>query len=213
MEAYLKDTFFLDFNDDRFDAFLLPIDATLPKDELAVALYVLVRDAFLYDPYHLDLTYEGLKASNVLTKRRAWCVEKASVLAACARRFGIPSRLGYAIVTNHIGVEKLTSYLRRDEIVFHGFVELFVNGSWVKCTPAFDTRICALSKVSPLEWDGKTDSLFQEYEQGRRFMEYLHFYGIFEDVPIQLMNDEMRTYYPHLFEDVHSTREFSFKHL
>lgn len=213
MEAYLKDTFFLDFNDDRFDAFLLPIDATLPKDELAVALYVLVRDAFLYDPYHLDLTHEGLKASNVLTKRRAWCVEKASVLAACARRFGIPSRLGYAIVTNHIGVEKLTSYLRRDEIVFHGFVELFVNGIWVKCTPAFDTRICALSKVSPLEWDGKTDSLFQEYEQGRRFMEYLHFYDIFEDVPIQLMNDEMRTYYPHLFEGVHSTREFSFKHL
>lgn len=213
MDAYLKDTFFLDFNDERFDAFSITIDATLPKDALAVALYELVRDAFLYDPYHLDLTHEGLKASNVLTKKRAWCVEKSSVLAACARRFGIPSRLGYAIVTNHIGVEKLTSYLRRDEIVFHGFVELFVNDNWVKCTPAFDTRICALSKVSPLEWDGKSDSLFQEYEQGRRFMEYRHFYGIFEDVPIQLMNDEKRTYYPHLFEEDYCTREFSFKHL
>jgi transglutaminase-like putative cysteine protease len=213
MEAYLKDTFFLDFNDDRFGAFLAPIDASLPKTELAVVLYEHVRDAFLYDPYHLDLTHEGLKASNVLTKKRAWCVEKSSVLAACARRFGIPSRLGYAIVTNHIGVEKLTSYLRRDEIVFHGFVELFVNGKWVKCTPAFDTRICKLSKVSPLAWDGKTDSLFQAYEEGRRFMEYLHFYGIFEDVPIQLMNDEMRKYYPHLFEEVYDTRDFSFKHL
>jgi transglutaminase-like putative cysteine protease len=213
MKVYLKDTLFLDFNDQRFDAFLAPIDSTLPVSDLAVALYYHVRDAFLYDPYHLDLTYEGLKASNVLSKKRAWCVEKSSVLAACARRFGIPSRLGYAIVTNHIGVEKLTSYLRRDEIVFHGFVELYVNDNWVKCTPAFDTRICALSKVSPLNWDGKTDSLFQEFDQGKRFMEYRHFYGIFEDVPIQLMNDEMRKYYPHLFDEVYSTREFSFKHL
>jgi transglutaminase-like putative cysteine protease len=213
MEDYLKDTFFLDFYHERFDAFLAPIDPTLPECELAVALYYLVRDAFIYDPYHLDLTHEGLKASNVLTKKRAWCVEKASVLAACARRFGIPSRLGYAVVTNHIGVEKLIRMLRCDEIVFHGFVELFVDGAWVKCTPAFDTRICALSKVTPLEWDGKTDSLFQEYEQGKRFMEYRRFYGVFGDVPIQLMNEEMRTYYPHLFEAVYNTRDFSFKHL
>jgi hypothetical protein len=213
MDAYLKDTFFLDYTHEYFDAFLAPIDPALPESELAIALYYLVRDAFLYDPYHLDLTHQGLKASNVLGKKRAWCVEKSSVLAACARRFGIPSRLGYAIVTNHIGVEKLKSYLRRDEIVFHGFVELFVNGTWVKCTPAFDTRICALTKVSPLDWDGKSDSLFQEFDQGKKFMEYLHFYGIFDDVPIQLMNDEMQKYYPHLFELEFNTREFSFKHL
>jgi len=213
MEAYLKDTFFLDFQHEHFAAFLAPIDTTLPECELAVALYHHVRDAFIYDPYHLDLTEEGLKASNVLSKKRAWCVEKSSVLAACARRLGIPSRLGYAVVTNHIGVEKLTKMLRRDEIVFHGFVELYVNGTWVKCTPAFDVRICALSNVTPLDWDGKSDSLFQEYEQGKRFMEYRHFYGIFDDVPIQLMNDEMRTYYPHLFEKVYNSRDFSFKHL
>jgi hypothetical protein len=134
-------------------------------------------------------------------------------LAACARRLGIPSRLGYAIVTNHIGVEKLTNYLRRDEIVFHGFVELFLNERWVKCTPAFDRRICAMNKVKPLDWDGETDSLFQEFDQGKRFMEYRHFYGVFDDVPIQLMNDEMRKYYPHLFEAEFNTREFSFVHL
>lgn len=211
MEEYLKDTCFLDFNHPNFDEFTQNINSRQEQKELAIQLYFLVRDTFLYDPYHLDLTENGLKASNVLLKKRAWCVEKSTVLAACARKFGIPSRLGYAIVTNHIGVEKLTHYLRRDEIVFHGFVELFINNKWVKCTPAFDQRICKISNVTPLDWDGETDSLFQEFENGKRFMEYKFNYGIFDDVPIKLMNSEMQKYYPHLFEEIYNTKEFSFK--
>lgn len=213
MKEYLCETPFLDFKHGSFDAFTAGIDPELPEKEKAIALYFLVRDAFLYDPYHLDLTNEGLKASNVLSKKRSWCVEKSSVLAACLRKFGIPSRLGYAIVTNHIGVEKLTHYLRREEIVFHGFVDVFLDGKWVKCTPAFDQRICRISGVTPLNWDGETDSLFQEFDQGKEFMEYKHFYGTFSDVPIELMNAEMKAYYPHLFEENYDTKEFSFYHL
>ena len=213
MKEYLCETPFLDFQHGSFDAFIAGIDTNLPEKEKAIALYFLVRDAFLYDPYHLDLTHEGLKASNVLSKKRSWCVEKSSVLAACLRKVGIPSRLGYAIVTNHIGVEKLTHYLRRDEIVFHGFVDVYLNGKWVKCTPAFDQRICRVSGVTPLDWDGETDSLFQEYDQEKKFMEYKHFYGTFSDVPIELMNSEMKAHYPHLFEANYNSKEFSFYHL
>jgi hypothetical protein len=213
MEEYLKDTYFLDFNHPSFSCFAQGITVIDDKANLAVELYYLVRDTFLYDPYHLDLTYEGLKASGVLGMKRAWCVEKSTVLAALARKYGIPSRLGYAIVTNHIGVEKLIHYLRREEIVFHGFVELYLNDRWVKCTPAFDKRICRISGVEPLEWDGQTDSLFQEFDKDRKFMEYRHFYGTFSDVPIKLMNDEMKKYYPHLFEVTYDSKEFSFRHL
>jgi len=213
MKEYLCETAFLNFQDISFDAFTAEIDSNQPEKEKAKALYYLVRDAFLYDPYHLDLTHEGLTASKVLSKKRSWCVEKSSVLAACLRKFDIPSRLGYAIVTNHIGVEKLTNYLRRDEIVFHGFVDVYLNGVWVKCTPAFDQRICRVSGVKPLDWDGETDSLFQEFDQGKKFMEYKHFYGTFNDVPIELMNAEMKAHYPHLFEEVYDSKEFSFYHL
>lgn len=213
MDEYLKETEFLDYSNPRFDDFLLTVDPKLNQKALAIQLYELVRESFVYDPYHLDLRFDGLKASNVLTKKRAWCVEKANVLAAIARRYKIPSRLGYAIVTNHIGVEKLENVLRRKEIVFHGFVELFVEEKWVKCTPAFDQKICKLSGVSVLEWDGEHDSMFQEFEGGKAFMEYLHYYGSFSDVPIHLMNQEMKKYYPHLFEQNHSDRNFSFYHL
>jgi transglutaminase-like putative cysteine protease len=213
MQEYLIETTFLDYNNPIFDSFLRDIPTFLNQKDQAIFLYTKVREAFLYNPYHLDLRYQALKASAILTKKRAWCVEKAIVLAACARKFDIPSRLGYAIVINHIGVEKLTAYLRREEIVFHGYVELFLNDNWVKCTPSFDSRICKLSNVSVLEWDGETDSLFQPFEGDSRFMEYIHDYGTFSDVPIELMNSEMKKYYPHLFESEYNSKEFSFHHL
>jgi hypothetical protein len=68
--------------------------------------------------------------------------------------------------------------------------------------------------VEPLDWNGKDDSLFQEFstEEGK-FMEY-HMTTVFEDVPVQLMNEEMRAYYPHLFDGSHDdSRRFSFYHL
>ena len=213
MEEYLKETFFLDYHNPAYTNFTTNIPAHCSKKDTAVSLYYLVRDFFIYDPYHLDLRHHALKGSHLLQKNRAWCVEKSIVLAACARKYGIPSRLGYAIVVNHISVEKLTAYLQRKEIVFHGYVELFIDNKWVKCTPAFDQRICAISRVAPLDWDGENDSLFQEFDAGRKFMDYLHFYGTFSDVPIELMNAEMKKYYPHLFENVYQTKEFSFLHI
>lgn len=213
---YLQETYYLDYNHPAFDAYLkdFPTDThriNLSSKETAIALYFKVRDGFIYDPYRLDLRKEALKASGMLHKSRAWCVEKAIVLAALARRFDIPSRLGYAIVTNHIGVEKLTAILQKNEIVFHGYVEMFIDGKWVKCTPAFDQKICSVSKVDPLDWDGETDSLFQEYSGGKQFMEYIHFYGDFADVPKQLMHDEMKIHYPHLFNEQHTGKNFYFR--
>ncbi len=213
MKEYLKETSFLNFSDPAFDRFLEEIDLSKNQKQLAIDLYFLVRDKFTYDPYHLDLRYNQLQASHVLGKKRAWCVEKSTLLAACARKLGIPARMGYAIVTNHIGVEKLVHYLRRNEIVFHGYNELFLEGRWVKCTPSFDKNICRMMNVDPLDWDGETDSMFQEYVHGEKYMEYLHFYGEFSDVPIELMNSEMKKYYPHLFEEQFDSREFSFHHL
>jgi len=212
MQNYLEETDFLDFNHINFTNFLKNHENKKNTIDQAVSLYEYVRDYFLYDPYHLDLRTEALLASTILLKKRAWCVEKSIVLCACFRKNGIPARLGFAVVTNHIGVEKLTSYLKRPEIVFHGFVEAYLNDKWVKCTPAFDKRICHFNRVEVLEWNGKTDSLFQEFSKDQKYMTYEHFYGVYEDVPLELMNLEMKKYYPHLFENTYDSREFSFHH-
>jgi len=212
MQNYLVEAKFLNYSHPKFDVFLHNLSENQNQIDFSIQLYEFVRDYFLYDPYHLDLREDALIASEIINKKRAWCVEKSIVLCACFRKFSIPARLGFAVVTNHIGVEKLTHYLKRPEIVFHGFVEVFLENKWVKCTPAFDKMICKFNKVDVLYWDGKNDSLFQEYIQGEKYMSYNHFYGTFQDVPIELMNSEMKKYYPHLFENPYNTKEFSFHH-
>ncbi len=168
----------------------------------AVDLYYAIRDGFMYHPYDLVLTRDGLKASSLLKKDRGYCVEKSNLLAACARVLGIPSRLGFGIVKNHIGVEKVLEYLKTDLLVFHGYTELYLEGQWVKATPAFNKELCEMYQVAPLEFDGKSDSLFQEYnEGGHQFMEYKHDYGVFDDMPRELFISELQKHYPHIFKD------------
>ncbi len=212
--TFLRETLFLNYNHPDFQTWMAPFQMQA-KHEAALNYYLFVRDYFLYDPYHLDLRVEALQASTIIKKRRAWCVEKAIIFAAGLRALGIPTRLGYAIVQNHIGVERLTAILRKPEIVFHGFVDVYMEQEkkWTKATPAFDKRVCQLSGVSPLEWDGTQDSLFQAFSGEDKFMEYLHGYGVFEDVPIQLMHQEMKYHYPHLFDgSTENSRNFSFNY-
>lgn len=177
-----------------------------PTDN-AIRLYYAVRDGFRYDPYHLDLRREAMKASSFLARDSGYCGEKACLLAAAARAVGIPSRLGFAIVRNHIGTERLEEYLKTYKLVFHGFTELYLNGKWVKATPAFNKELCDKLGVKPLEFDGENDSIFQEFDRkGGRFMEYLHDYGTFSDLPRELFISEIQLHYPHFFEEGEAER-------
>jgi len=166
-----------------------------------MVLYHAIRDGWRYDPYRIDLRPEAMKASALLTRDHGYCIEKANLLAAAARSLGIPARLGFANVKNHIGTEKLEKLLKTNLMVFHGFTELYLNGKWVKATPAFNKQLCKKLSVKPLDFNGRDDSIFQQYAaDGSRFMEYVHNYGHFADVPRDLFIQELRKYYPHVFE-------------
>lgn len=173
------------------------------KADQMVSLYYAVRDGFTYDPFHVDLNEAEVKASAVLKRGSGYCIEKASLLAACARVLGVPSRIGMADVRNHIGAEKLRLLLRSDVFACHGFTELFLVGKWVKATPAFNKALCQKLGVAPLEFNGREDSIFQEYDrhdQGeRKFMEYLYDHGTFDDVPREYIITVLQKHYPHLF--------------
>lgn len=208
---YLKESKNIDFKSGEFEEFMAKANLSGTPKEQVLQWYLFVRDAFLYDPYHLDLRSSSLTVSQIVSKKRAWCVEKALVFVAGCRVLEIPARLGFGIVQNHLGADQLELYLKRKEIVFHGYAEVFLNGKWVKCTPAFDRRICAISKLEPLEWNGEEDSLFQAFSGDTKFMEYLHFYGEFAEIPFDLMYAEMEKYYPHLFSDPINTKAFSFQ--
>ena len=107
------------------------------------------------------------------------------MLAAAARVVGIPARVGYADVRNHLCTPKLRALMGTDTFYYHSFAELYLDGKWVKATPAFDRTLCERFGVQPLEFDGREDSLLHPFNgRGRRYMEYLHFRGSLPDVPV-----------------------------
>lgn len=153
--------------------------------EQAVRLFYAVRDSIRYDPYKIDLTMDGMKASTTLSTGRGWCVSKAILLAACCRAIGIPARLGFADVRNHLSTERLRHRMRTDIFYWHGYTEIFLEGKWVKATPAFNIELCKKFRLLPLEFDGVNDSLYHPFDtEGNRHMEYVNDRGVYSDLPL-----------------------------
>ncbi len=167
--------------------------------ERAVRLFYAVRDEIRYDPYGVVLTEEDLRATAVLARGSGFCVAKAIVLAAGARAVGIPARLGFADVRNHLTTERLREQMKTDVFAFHGFTELHLDGRWVKATPTFNQSLCDRFGVKPLEFDGTSDSLLHPFDTaGQRHMEYIRDRGTHIDVPF----DEMRAVFAEYYSGV-----------
>ena len=154
--------------------------------EKAVKLFYAVRDGIWYDPYCPFYLPEHYRSSNVLRNGRGYCVCKAGLLCALARAVEIPSRVGFADVRNHLTTRQLMEFMGSNLFVYHGYTELFLEGQWVKATPAFNRELCQKHKVAPLEFNGRDDALLQSYNLDKKqFMEYVTYHGTYADIPIQ----------------------------
>ncbi len=170
--------------------------STDPREQ-AVALYYAVRDGFRYNPYALDLSPKGISASHVLETGQGWCVTKAVLLAAACRAIGIPARLGFADVRNHLSTERMRKTMQTDLFYWHGYTDILLNGKWLKATPAFNVELCEKFRLKPLEFDGTEDSIYHPFDlEGRRHMEYVNFRGEYADVPIADIIETFETCYP-----------------
>ncbi len=198
IRKYLTPTPFIDCDSPRVIEYAHSVtNHTSSSVENAISLYYAVRDDIRYDPYNvrLDLTY--LKASYTLQVRRGFCVSKAVLLAAASRAVGIPSRLGFADVRNHLTTARLKARMGTDLFVYHGYTELFLNDRWVKATPAFNRSLCERFKVKPLAFDGVNDSMFQTYDvDGNKHLEYVRDHGVYADVPLKDIVESFERHYP-----------------
>jgi hypothetical protein len=102
-----------------------------------------------------------------------------TVAIACSPQDTDPAALG-------IVLKQLLDFLGSNLFVYHGFVELYLEGKWVKATPAFNSSLCQRHHVRPLQFDGREDSLFQAYNlENQRFMEYIAFHRNYADIPVK----------------------------
>ena len=169
--------------------------------ELIRCLFDAVRDEIRYDPYTVSSDPNDYVGSNVIERAAAYCVPKAVVLTAVARSLGIPARLGFSDVRNHLQSERLALLMGTDIFVFHGYSELHVDGAWRKATPAFNASLCARFGVPPLEFDGSEDALLHPFAgDGSRHMEYIRDRGSYPDLPLSLILQAFTATYPALVE-------------
>jgi transglutaminase-like putative cysteine protease len=158
-----------------------------------------VADAKVGDREKAVALYYAVRASAVLARGSGFCIAKAVLLAAGARHQGIPARLGFADVRNHLTTKRLRRSMGTDVFVYHGYAELLVEGSWVKATPAFNLSLCKRFGVPTLDFDGINDSVFQPFDpEGKRYMEYLRDHGRHADLPLNELREAFETAYPQL---------------
>lgn len=208
LEKYLEPGFFT--NSDNADVQNFVKDNTSGQEQLEHklnALYYAVRDGFKYDPYRLDFSKEAMRASHLVNRDYGYCVEKSCLFVAGARVLGVPARLGFANVKNHIGTARLEEILQTNTLVFHGYAEIYWDNRWVKLTPVFNETLCHMLNVEPLPFQLKADSIFQEFNKGGgKFMEYTHQYGHFFDIPYDFFMSELASHYPHLANEINHTK-------
>ncbi len=185
---YLSPTAIINSNHPSVKAYAAAVEGGTGSDAVvkAVALYNAVRDDIRYDPYSPFYLPEHYHADQVLERGRGYCVGKASLLCALGRACGIPTRVGFATVKNHMATRQLIEFLGSDLFVYHGYVEFYLLGKWVKATPAFNAELCRKHHVTPLAFNGLEDSIFHAYNQKqKKFMEYVAFHGVYADIPVK----------------------------
>jgi len=201
LAEYLRPTWFIDSDHPAVSDFAeTAVAAEATNRGKARALYYAVRDGIRYDTYRIELSPEAMRASAVLDRGVGFCIPKAVLLAAAARAQGIASRIGFADVKNHLPTERLLEAMEDDILVYHGYVDLFVDGAWVRASPAFNRSLCEHLNVDPLEFDGRHDALLQQFDRdGNEYLEYLRDRGQFADLPLEQIRAGIQKHHPTLF--------------
>lgn len=208
---YLKSSIYFDYNNSVIQKLIEPFGKLLTTQEKIEGIYLKVRDGWRYSPFVIGLTEEHYVASAIYHKKEAHCIDKAILLIAGLRALDIPARLHLAKVSNHIAAERLEEQLGTNELAPHGLVDVYYNGHWKKCSPAFNKELCTMYNVDVLDFNGTEDSILQEYNKAnQKFMTYIEDYGSFEDVPIERIRAIFKNHYPEVYKNYEDAENISF---
>jgi transglutaminase-like putative cysteine protease len=162
----------------------------------AVSFYYAIRDGIRYNPYMEVENKTAYTASDAVLTGEGWCVPKAALMVACLRINGIPARPGYSDVKNHLASKRLIDLLGSEIFLWHSYCEAYLDGKWVKATPSFNLSLCEKFGLKPLDFNGKDEALFHEFDQvGNKHMEYVRERGTFQDVPMDDIIEAFKAFY------------------
>ena len=200
MDKYLVSDSFFNYEHPLINEISAGITGNSAREK-AVQIYYVARDRFPYDPFIFIEGVSSLGSDYCVDHGKGYCISKAAFQVALSRSIGIPARIGFADVKNHLSTSKLDELLQNDIFSMHGYVEQWIENHWVKSTPAFNQSLCTRFGLQPLEFDGITDSIFHPFTQdGSKHMEYLADHGTFAEMPVDLIRENVALHYPHLLK-------------
>jgi transglutaminase-like putative cysteine protease len=198
IEKFLKPTPFLDC-----DAELLKekaqktVQSINGQRDKAIGLFYAVRDGIKYSIFGKRSLPEHFRASFILAAGEGYCVQKAILLVALSRAASIPARLRFASIRSHLVSKEMLEKRGTNLFPYHGYTDLYIEGSWVKAAPTFDIVSCMNAGLRPVEFDGRHDALLPSTTlDDRPHIEYIEDRGFFEDVPFDaIMKASLRHKY------------------
>jgi len=166
-----------------------------PKDVLR-RLFYFVRDNCRYNMYKASWNLEDYRASKILQEGEGFCVQKSILLAALARAAEIPSRFILTAIRNHKTPPEVVAAMGSNLFFPHIFPEFYVDQRWIKLAPTFDKYLCARINVPTVEFDGENHAILLPFDfEGNPYIEYVHEYGTFEDIPWDLVSQTLPRLY------------------
>ena len=198
LSRYLQTSYIINWKNPSVLNELTKIIKDIPENDdvqKAIKLFYYVRDNIKYRVTTDVSTPNFLKASTTLARRDGHCVCKAILLTAFARSAGIPTKLHFVDLKNHqLTREWIDKF--GEEILWHGYVEFFLDGKWVKANPAYDKELCIKHNYQITEFNGKDDALFAQQDLlGNKFIEYVKDHGTYARVPYIPMFSTWFSYY------------------
>jgi transglutaminase-like putative cysteine protease len=159
-----------------------------------VALFYFVRDEIKHNPYAPGQLREDYKASTILERGNGYCQHKAILLAALCRASGVPARLGYVDIRDHLLSEKFRKMIGGGNLlIHHGYTGIYLDGRWVHASPAYDLGTCEKNGFVPVDFDGTKDAKDSPYNRdGKPHIEHVKDYGQFDDFPWDYITSHRR---------------------
>jgi transglutaminase-like putative cysteine protease len=145
IEDFIRETKFCDLTSPNIQKIAQEITKSGVSDsEKSESLFYWIKENIKF-----EFGYWGIKASNVLNRKRGMCTNKANLLIALLRLVKIPA--GYGILkvnTKEFYHELMCPIFGKlvSPITTHVYVGLFLNDRWIRCDPSVDSELAKVLK-------------------------------------------------------------------
>jgi transglutaminase-like putative cysteine protease len=189
LSEYLKEDNIFDFNHPRIQKIVneLELDGLSDK-EIAIKLFYYVRDKITYSVKIDSFDFSTFKASETLDSTHSYCIPKAIALSSLARAVGIPSKIHFVDFINHRLSPEVEELWQTKVMAGHCFSELYIDGKWVKATPALDIRTSNKHGFKLVEFNGEENAMLHKTDlNGNLHAEYIKDHDTYSYFPFELV--------------------------